>query len=49
VKNLAADPNHAERLKALRGDLDAWMKDQGDEDLKIERALPDPKSKKEKA
>jgi N-sulfoglucosamine sulfohydrolase len=46
LKNLAAAPRHAERLTALRTDLDAWMKDQGDEGLKTERALPDPKPKK---
>jgi uncharacterized sulfatase len=45
-KNLAADPKHAERLKALRTDLDAWMKEQGDEGLKTEKALPDPRPKK---
>jgi hypothetical protein len=44
-KNLAADPAHAERLKGLRADLDAWMRDQGDEGLKTERALPDPRAK----
>ena len=27
-------------------DLDAWMKEQGDEGLKTERALPDPRPKK---
>jgi N-sulfoglucosamine sulfohydrolase len=48
LKNLAADPRHADRLKALRGDLDAWMKELGDEGLKTERALPDPRPKKEK-
>lgn len=46
LKNLAADPKQTERLKALRADLDAWMKDQGDEGLKTERALPDPRPKK---
>jgi len=46
VKNLAADPKHADRLNALRVGLDAWMKDQGDEGLKTERALPDPQPKK---
>jgi N-sulfoglucosamine sulfohydrolase len=45
-RNLAADPKHAERLKALRADLDTWMKEQGDEGLKTERALPDPRPKK---
>lgn len=48
LKNLAADPKHADQLKALRADLDAWMKDQGDEGLKTERALPDPRPKKKK-
>ena len=48
LKNLAADPKHADRLKALRADLDAWMKDQSDEGLKTERALPDPRPKKKK-
>ena len=46
LKNLAAAPEHAGRLKALRTDLDAWMKDLGDEGLKTERALPDPRPKK---
>jgi uncharacterized sulfatase len=46
LKNLAADPKHADRLKALRADLDAWMKAQGDEGLATERALPDPRPKK---
>jgi uncharacterized sulfatase len=46
LKNLAADPAHADRLKALRAELDAWMRDQGDEGLKTERALPDPRARK---
>jgi uncharacterized sulfatase len=46
LTNLAANPRHAQTLEALRGDLDAWMKDQGDEGLKTERALPDPRPKK---
>jgi uncharacterized sulfatase len=46
LKNLAADPRHAERLRVLRADLDAWMRDQGDEGLATERALPDPRAKK---
>jgi uncharacterized sulfatase len=45
LKNLAADPRHGERLRALRADLDAWMRDQGDEGLAAERALPDPQAK----
>lgn len=48
LKNLAADPGHAERLKALRAELDAWMKEQGDTGLPTERALPDPQPKKKK-
>ena len=46
LKNLAAEPAQAETLKALRADLDRWMKDQGDEGLKTERALADPRQKK---
>ena len=46
LKNLAADPRHAEKLKALRADLDAWMKDAGDAGLATERALPAPQPKK---
>lgn len=30
LHNLAADPKHATRLAAMRADLDAWMKQQGD-------------------
>lgn len=43
LKNLAADPAHAKQLAALSIDLDAWMKANGDEGLKTERALPDPR------
>jgi uncharacterized sulfatase len=46
LNNLAADPLHARTLKSLRADLDAWMRDQGDEGLTTERALPDPQVKK---
>src|SRR5262249_36527437 len=46
LKNLAAQPAHAETLKALRADLDRRMKDQGDGGLTPERALPDPRPKK---
>jgi uncharacterized sulfatase len=45
LKNLAADPAHADTLKALRAELDAWMKAQGDEGLKTERSLPDPRAR----
>jgi N-sulfoglucosamine sulfohydrolase len=44
--NLAGDPKHGDILKQLRADLDAWMKDQGDDGLKTERSLPDPRPKK---
>ena len=30
LRNLAAEPRHASRLAALRTELDAWMKQQGD-------------------
>ena len=29
--NLAADPQHAERLKKMRSELEAWMNEQGDQ------------------
>ncbi|HET6576176.1 MAG TPA: sulfatase [Fimbriiglobus sp.] len=48
LKNLAADPAHAATIKKLRADLDAWMTAQGDEGLKTERSLPDPRPKKKK-
>jgi N-sulfoglucosamine sulfohydrolase len=49
LHNLAAEPVHAAKLTQLRAELDAWMKEQGDEGLKTERALPDPRAtKKEK-
>jgi uncharacterized sulfatase len=48
LRNLAAEPAHAGTLKALRADLDRWMRDQGDEGLKTERALPDPRPRKKK-
>lgn len=31
LHNPAADPNQAERLAAMRRDLGAWMKEQGDQ------------------
>lgn len=37
--NLAADPAHAATLAELRGAVDAWMKEQGDEGMATERAL----------
>ena len=46
VTNLAADPRRADVLNGLRADLDAWMAAQGDEGMKTERALLDPKKKK---
>jgi uncharacterized sulfatase len=48
LRNLSADPAHAATLAALQADLDRWMKDQGDEGLATERALPDPRPKKAK-
>jgi uncharacterized sulfatase len=48
LNNLAADPAHASTLQNLRAEVDAWMKAQGDEGLKTERALSDPRPKKEK-
>lgn len=46
LKNLADDPGHTDRLKAFRADLDAWMRQQGDQGLTTERALPDPRAGK---
>jgi arylsulfatase A-like enzyme len=46
LKNLATEPAHADTRKALRTELDKWMAAQGDEGLKTERALPDPRGKK---
>jgi uncharacterized sulfatase len=46
LRNLAADPAHSATLAKLRADLDAWMKEQGDEGLTTERGLPDPRPKK---
>ncbi|MBL8866066.1 MAG: sulfatase-like hydrolase/transferase, partial [Planctomycetia bacterium] len=45
LTNLAADPKHAERLKTLRADLDAWMATNGDRGLATERELPNPNAK----
>lgn len=46
LKSLAADPARTKTLHGLRAELDAWMKAEGDEGLKTERALPDPRPKK---
>ena len=45
-RNLATAPPHSAKLASLRGELDAWMKSQGDEQtLLVEpRLLSDPKS-----
>ena len=43
LKNLAAEPEHVDRLKMLRVDLDAWMKANNDDGLATEKALPDPR------
>ena len=45
LRNLAADPARAEALRSLRGDLDAWMKGQGDEGMATERALQKAQAK----
>lgn len=31
-KNLADDPDHADRVKQMRGELEAWMEEQGDQE-----------------
>jgi N-sulfoglucosamine sulfohydrolase len=45
VKNLASDPAHAEKVAALRGEVDAWMRDQDDNGRVFNepRLLTDPK------
>ncbi len=45
-RNLAADPQHAAKLAALRSALDAWMKSQGDQQKHFAepRLLSDPNS-----
>jgi N-sulfoglucosamine sulfohydrolase len=45
LKNLAPDARYADKLQALRADVDAWMKNHGDKGLATERALPDPQRK----
>lgn len=46
LRNLAADPQHAARLAALRAELEAWMNAQGDRRMAFERPrmLSDPAS-----
>ncbi len=39
LRNLAADPARAEALKKFGADLDGWMAEQGDGELKTERPL----------
>ena len=39
-RNLAADPAHAPRIAALRAELDAWMKAQGDAQTVFGNPLP---------
>ncbi|MEQ2005475.1 MAG: hypothetical protein ABMA26_01655, partial [Limisphaerales bacterium] len=50
-RNLAADPQHAAKLTALRADLNAWMKSQGDTQKVFAkpRLLSDPNSHGPKA
>ncbi len=45
TKNLAADPKHADHLKRLSGEVDAWMKANKDEGKVFSepRLLSDPK------
>ena len=45
-RNLATAPSHSAKLASLRGELDAWMKSQGDEQTVLvePRLLSDPKS-----
>lgn len=46
LRNLVDDPTHARQLGTLRDELDGWMRDQGDQGMKTERNLPDPRAKK---
>ena len=57
MKNLASDPRHATRLASLRAEVNAWMKEQGDEGRLYgeprllsdpKRAEPPPAAKKKK-
>lgn len=45
LKNLASDPKHADRLKSMRAEIEAWMKANKDEgkDFSEPRLLSDPK------
>ena len=45
LKNLASDPAHKARIAAMRAEVDAWMKDQGDTGRTYNepRLLSDPK------
>ncbi len=45
-RNLAADPQHAARLAKMRAQLEAWMRDQGDQQTVFNqpRPLSDPSS-----
>jgi hypothetical protein len=38
LRNVAAEPAHADRLTQLRAQLDAWMTQQADEGLQTEKA-----------
>jgi uncharacterized sulfatase len=45
--NLAADPAQAKRLRAMRAEMDAWMRENGDEGIKTENARrPQPRGAK---
>lgn len=47
LNNLAAEPAQAERLRTFRAELDAWMRENGDEGLKTEEARrPRPRDAK---
>ncbi len=49
LKNLAGDPAQAQRLAQFRAELDAWMKEQGDQGLATENARrPKPPAQKAK-
>ena len=48
LRNLALRSEHASTLAKLRAELDAWMKSQGDEGLKTERAIAEALPRKPK-